>query len=604
MARRRAVTFTLLFVVSLVALSISPAATGGRASQRARDLPPPPEVELVWGVRIPMRDGVTLGATVYKPKQMETPLPVIFTLTPYIGDTYLERALYFARNGYVFALVDCRGRGNSGGEFEPFANEGRDGYDAVEWLARQPWSNGRVGMWGGSYAGYDQWATLKEGPPHLATIAPAASAYPGVDFPMFKNIFASYNIQWLTYTSGVTPNRNIFGASAFWIDRFREMYLKHAPYKELDRIAGNTSTAFAKWLEHPTPDAYWDAMVPTPEQYRNIRIPVLTITGHYDGDQQGALEFYRKHMQYGTPEARASHYLVIGPWDHAGTRTPARSVGGLTFGQASLLDLNELHKEWYDWVMKGRSRPSFLKDRVVYYMMGADQWKYARDLGSIATSRRLLYLDSPAGRAQDVFESGRLVETPPGASQPDRYTYDPLDVSAAELEREESQNALTDQRSVLRLRGNALVYHSAPFERDTEVTGTLRLVAWMAIDVPDTDFRATVYEVLSDGTSVMLTEDLLRARYRESLREARLVAPFAVLRYEFDTFQYFSREISKGSRLRLILTSPNTIYLEKNYNAGGVVSAESGKDARTAHVTLYHDTEHRSYLELPLVGPK
>src|SRR4029453_13916777 len=138
------------------------------------------------------------------------------------------------------------------------------------------------------------------------------------------------------------------------------------------------------------------------------------------------------------------------------------------------------HKEWYDWVMKGRSRPSFLKDRVAYYVMGADQWKFARDLGSIATSRSLLYLDSPAGRAQDVFESGRLAETPPGASPPDRYTYDPLDATAAELERGESPNPLTDQRFVLRLKGNALVYHSAPLEREIEITGTLRLVVWMA----------------------------------------------------------------------------------------------------------------------------
>jgi putative CocE/NonD family hydrolase len=233
--------------------------------------------------------------------------------------------------------------------------------------------------------------------------------------------------------------------------------------------------------------------------------------------------------------------------------------------------------------------------------MGADQWKYARDLGSVATSRQLLYLDSPAGRAQDVFSSGTLSPAPPGASPPDRYAYNPLDVTPAELEREPNPNPLTDQRFALRIRGNALVYHSAPFERETEITGVVRFVAWMSIDVPDTDFRVTVYEILPDGSSVMLTEDFLRARYRESQRQARLVVPGAILRYEFDTFQYFSREIAKGSRLRLVVTSPNSIYLEKNYNGGGVVAEESRRDARTAHVTLYHDTEHRSYLELPIV---
>ena len=120
------------------------------------------DVDLLWGVKIPMRDGVHLNATVFKPKATPAPLPVVFTLTPYIADSYEDRASYFARHGYVFALVDVRGRGNSEGNFEPFANEARDGYDIVEWLARQPWSNGKVAMWGGSYAGFDQWATLKE----------------------------------------------------------------------------------------------------------------------------------------------------------------------------------------------------------------------------------------------------------------------------------------------------------------------------------------------------------------------------------------------------------------------------------------------------------
>ena len=128
------------------------------------------DVDMLWGVKIPMRDGVHLNATVFKPKAMPAPLPVVFTLTPYIADSYEDRASYFARHGYVFALVDVRGRGNAEGAFEPFANEARDGYDIVEWLARQPWPNGKVAMWGGSYAGFDQWATLKEHPPHLATI--------------------------------------------------------------------------------------------------------------------------------------------------------------------------------------------------------------------------------------------------------------------------------------------------------------------------------------------------------------------------------------------------------------------------------------------------
>ena len=148
--------------------------------------PPPTDYDIRWGVKIPMRDKVELNATLYFPKTSDgsgPKTPVIFTLTPYVSDTYHARGAYFASHGYVFALVDVRGRGNSGGDFEPFANEPRDGYDVVEWLAQQPYCDGKVAMWGGSYAGFDQWATAKEFPPHLATIVPAAAAHPGFDYP-------------------------------------------------------------------------------------------------------------------------------------------------------------------------------------------------------------------------------------------------------------------------------------------------------------------------------------------------------------------------------------------------------------------------------------
>jgi len=257
-----------------------------------------PTVDLQWAVKIPMRDGVKLNATVFTAHGQKEPLPVIFTFTPYIGDSYTDRAVYFAKHGYVYALVDVRGRGNSGGDFEPFANEGHDGYDVVEWLAKQSYGNGKVTMWGGSYAGFDQWTVLKEFPPHLATIVPAAAAHPGVDFPFQYNIFGPYDMQWLTFTSGVTGNSNLFGNSGFWASKAREMYRSHAAFQNYDKLAGNPSAVFQKWVAHAIPDAYYDAMVPSPEQYKKIGVPILTITGHYDGDQPGAFTYYKRHMRY------------------------------------------------------------------------------------------------------------------------------------------------------------------------------------------------------------------------------------------------------------------------------------------------------------------
>jgi len=558
------------------------------------------EIDLLWGVKIPMRDGVELNTTVFKPRPQDAPLPVIFTLTPYNSDTYYPRARYFAQNGYVYALVDVRGRGNSGGSFLPFENEGRDAHDVVEWLAAQPWSNGKLAMWGGSYAGFDQWAALQHFPPHLATIVPAAAAAMGVDFPAWNNVHAPYLAQWATYTSGVTPQPNLFGDSTFWISKFRELYLSRRPFREFDRIVGNPSAWFQRLLQHPLVDEHWKALRPSVADYARIEIPILSISGHYDDDQYGAMHYYRMHMTHGSSQAKERHYLVMGPWDHAGTRTPNREVGGLSFGPASLLDLNALHKAWYDWTLKGGLKPEFLKKRIAYYVAPSDEWKYADSLEAIASGTRALYLISD-GSANDVFRAGSLTAAKPGASKPDRYVYDPLDLRPAELEREEIRSYLTDQRYLLNTFGNGVIYNSEPFSEATEVTGYVSFSAWIALDVPDTDFRVSLYEVLADGSSVLLAEDLMRARHRESLEKATLVTPGAVLRYDFDKFPFFSRLVAKGSRLRLFLRCPNTIYLEKNYNSGGVVADETAKDTRVAHVTLYHDAQHPSALTLPVV---
>jgi putative CocE/NonD family hydrolase len=575
--------------------------TANRSSAQEVAAPSAPIPDMRWAVKIPMRDGVTLNATIFQPHAQRDPLPVIFTFTPYIGDSYTDRAMYFAQHGYVYALVDVRGRGNSGGAFEPFVNEGKDGYDVVEWLAKQSYCNGKVTMWGGSYAGFDQWTVLKEFPPHLATIVPAAAAHPGVDFPFQYNIFGPYIEQWLSFTSGATSNANLFGNSAFWGAKTREYYDTHAAFREFDRIAGNPSTVFQKWLDHPIPDAYYDAMVPTPEEYKRIQFPILTITGDYDGDQPGAFTYYKRHMEYGTAEVKANHYLIIGPWDHAGTRSPRREVGGLKFGEASVLDLNNLHTEWYNWTMKNGKKPEFVKKRIAYYVVGegAENWKYADSLEGISNEKRTLYLGSN-GNAESVFQSGTLREKPAAGAAADKWTYDPLDARPGDAEVEE-EGGLTSQSAVMNTYGNGAIYHSEPFAEATEITGFLKLTLWLAMDVLDTDLDVDVYEILPGGGSVQLTSATMRARYRESLRQEKLVTPGRTEKYVFDNFTFFSRRIAKGSRLRLFVHCPNTPSVEKNYNSGGVVTMETAKVAKTAHVTLVHDAEHQSALELPVV---
>ena len=554
---------------------------------------------MLWGVKIPLRDGVHLNATIYRPHGQQDPLPVIFTLTPYIADSYTSRAVYFASHGFVYALVDVRGRGNSEGAFEPFSNEGRDGYDVTEWLAKQPYANGKVAMWGGSYAGFDQWSVAKEFPPHLSTIVPAAAAHPGVDFPFQYNIFGPYDEQWLTFTSGVTGNAETFGNDSFWSEKSREMYKAHSAFDEYDRLVGNPSPVFQKWLQHPTPDAYYDAMVPTSEDYKKLSLPILTITGDFDGDQPGAFTFYKRHMQYGSQDAKAKHYLIIGPWDHAGTRSPKTEMGGLKFAEASALDLNKLHDEWYSWTMKSGPKPDFLKKRVAYWVIGAEQWKYADSLEAISNATLTFYLTSN-GDASDVFHSGSLLPSSAGISGSDSWTYDPLDNRAGDAEPAENPNYLTSQSGILNMFGEGLIYHTEPFADATEVTGFPKLTLWLTMDVPDTDLEVSLYELSPAGSSLALSSSTMRARYRDSLRDAKPVPAGVPQKYLFDNFTFISKKVEKGSRLRLVINSINSPSSEKNYNSGGVVAKETGADARTAHIQLLHDSQHPAMLELPI----
>jgi hypothetical protein len=558
-------------------------------------------VEFEWGVKIPLRDGVHLNATVYRPRDATAPRPCIFTLTPYISQRYHDRGMYFAGHGYPFLAVDVRGRGNSEGTFRPLLQEAHDGYDVVEWLARQPYCNGKVTMWGGSYAGYDQWATAKELPPHLATIVPVASPYAGIDFPGRTNIFYSYDIRWLTLVSGRAFQSDIFADDAFWIAAYRRWYESGAPFRRLDAMVGNSLPVFQEWLSHPDGDAYWDSYNPTADDYAGIEIPILTITGIYDGDQPGALEHYRQYMKNASAAGRARHYLVIGPWDHAGTRTPKAQFGGLTFGPASLVDLGKLHLDWYRWTMQEGSKPEFLRQPVAYYVTGAEKWRYADSLEAVTAESTPYFLDSAGDSARDVFASGSLKTGLHGSGGADHYTYDPRDTSATALEVTADPDSLVDQR-MLYGAGPTLVYHSAPFANDTEISGFFRFTAWIALDQADTDFFVTVSEVTADASVLPLSADAMRARYRDGLRTPQLNKDRAAHRYEFDHFTFTARLLRKGSRLRLVLAAGNSMYTEKNSNAGGVVAEESIGDARPVVVTLYHDRRRPSVLYVPIAA--
>ncbi len=561
----------------------------------------PSAVKMQWGVRIQLRDGIGLNATLYLPRELIEPAPAVLTLTPYVGQTYHDVGMYFASNGYPFVAVDVRGRGNSEGTFRPLINEPADASDVISWLASQPYCNGKVAMWGGSYGGHVQWAAARECPKSLQTIVPVASPHVGSDFPIRNNIAAPYWMQWLTLVAGRTSQDRLFWSNGvFWGEMFRDLLKSGVPFVELDAQVGNPSGIFQEWASHPQLDAYWDAYNPSAVEYARISIPVLTITGIYDDDQLGALMHYREHLRHRAGAQGAAHFLVIGPWDHAGTRVPSRKFSGIEVGDASLVDLRKLHLDWYTWIMRSGPRPEFLRRKVAYYVLGAECWRYADSLEDITERYVRFYLRSDNNNTNDVFKSGSLSTVPPRKDGPAHYVYDPCDTRLAELESKIDPEDRADHRMVYAAAGRRLVYHSEPFEQDTVISGFVRLSLWLSIDQPDTDFSVSLYEVHLDGTAIQLTTDVMRARYRESLREQKLVSNARPLRYDFERFTFTSAEVRKGHRLRLVIGPNDSIYSQRNYNTGGAVALESGRDARVVTVFLHHDELHPSVLDVPL----
>jgi putative CocE/NonD family hydrolase len=546
-----------------------------------------------------MRDGVHLSATLYLPRGVTTPRPTIFALTPYTSDHTHAEGIALAEGGYPFLSVDMRGRGDSEGEFAAFGTEPEDGHDVVEWITQQPYCNGKVGMCGLSWVGYTQWATVRGAPKGLATIVPSAPAYAGLDFPIRYNIFFNFaGGQWLGFTYGNTKRLNQFYDYPFWLKEYLVFLKSGLPFRKMPEFFDMKSPSFERWIQHPLRDDFYDRLNPSPEQMARLTIPVLSLTGMYDGDQFGTLEFHRQHLKHAGD--KANHWLVIGPWDHSGVRTPRDDVMGVKVGAASKIDMRKLHNDWYAYAMESGKRPALLKKKVAYYVMVADEWRYADTIEQITARRDVLHLHS-SGNPDSIYNSGKLLPQPARKAEPDHYAYDPRDLSSLELEATLGEESpVTSQTLLLADVGSKLVYHSEPFAADTEVSGFFKFSAWIAIDTPDTDFMVTIYEIAPDGSSLFLTEQQQRARYRESLRAEKLITTKEPLRYDLEGFYFVSRLIRKGCRLRLVIKPNHDLKWQKNYNSGKPVEDETMADARTVTVRLYHDAAHPSTLSIPI----
>ena len=554
--------------------------------------------------KIAVRDGTNLSATILFPYPLEEPLPALFIFTPYIKDSALPQAIYFVKNNFIVVIADIRGRSDSEGSslFIDTIN-GKDGADICKWIAKQSWCNGKVGMYGGSYSGMVQWQIVKEHPSSLKTIIPTASVAPGIDFPFRNNIYYMINTCWLALVNGRSLNVNaVRSNNDFWNNVFNHHFMGEKSYSELMKSSGLKSDEFEIWLQHPDLDTYWEEILPEPHDYEKLDIPILTISGYYDDDQKGALHYYRNFMKYAQSEEKENHYIIMGPWNHAGTRHPTREIYDLKFGDRAVIDINEIQLDWFNWTLKEKSQPEFFNGRVNYFVMGENKWYYAGNLDEISTDKLTLYLSSSDGMASDIFHSGFLDKSPFSEQKPDIFLYDPLDTTYfSSYLKDGPWVDMCLYRNSEAYKKNQLIYHSSPLSEDLVIAGQINFSAYIEMNVKDTDFEYLVYEVRSDGSEIFLTTELLRARYRNSLSEGVLITPGKIHKYNFTSSFFLVRKLQKGSRIRFIFRALNNPFWQKNFNSGGKVEEETAKVAKTATIRLYHDKDRPSFIEIPII---
>lgn len=537
------------------------------------------------GVRIPVRAGVVIHANVVRPGGAKGALPTLlrFTLDPAEDDA--QRS---AVRGYVGVTAYVRGRTPDGkGAVWPFVRDGEDAAAVIDWIARQPWSDGRVGMLGDGYSGYAAWAAARRRPAALKAIATIAPMTPGIDFPMAGQIYRNAMVRWAQEHAMAEPLRAgadaDAGPDAVWQELYARWYRGHRPYWDVDRVLlGKRSRLIRTWLTHPSHDLYWRKFLPSPEQFAQIDIPVLGIAGYY-GAEAGALYFHNEHRR-NRPQADTT--LLLGPYDAASIRHgTAAQLRGYTLDPIARVDLPELRYQWLDHVFKGAKKPPLLQGRINYQVMGADEWRHEPTLDSPVRTRLRLYLDT---RERDGPH--RLLPSPSEAGGKTRLTVDLADRRDARVP---WPDALRLKQLPMR---NSISFVSDPLPKDTEIDGSLRGEFDITPSRQDVDLVVSLYEQTANGEYQLLFEPYdFRASYAGHRVYRRLLRAGERQLLAFTAERVTARRLAAGSRIVLVIGINKRPDRQINYGSGKDVNSEFIVDAKRPVRVRWHAG---SYVEI------
>jgi uncharacterized protein len=522
-------------------------------------------------VLIPTKSGIDISAIIVRKKTNTEALPVVLFYTTYYqgkGDNFFAKLS--AERDYVGIVAYARGIRTDINHYTPYENEQADIYDIIDWISKQEWCNGNVGMYGGSYTGFSQWSTVKNIHPALKTIVPQVAVMPGYDTPMENNIQMNLGLYW--------PNDNIYKKEPIRRSLPFEWFNNGIAWKNLDSLAGYKNDIFQNWLQHPGYDNYWKSLVPTPEEYAKINIPVLTTTGYYDGSQIGALQYFKLHNKY---NKNANHYFVIGPYDHwGGQRKPAKNLMGYEIDSVANIGMMDLAYQWLDYILKGKPKPEILKDKVNYQVMGTNEWRHSPSLQAISNDTLIFYLDNKtlaSQKSKEIRFEKQSVDFKDRESQNNYYTpeiiFDTLDA------------------------GNGLVFTSKRFEKSFLIAGSFTGNLFVSINKKDMDVSLALYELMPDGKYFFLTRYVGRASYAKDNSKRQLLQPDKKESIPFENTRFVSKKINEGSRLVILLNINKHPFEIINYGSGKEPADETIKDAGEPLIIKWFND---SYIEIPI----
>src|SRR5882757_9218357 len=579
-----------LALVALGAELVAPARTAAAENH---------EVTVQRNEAAKMRDGVTLRADIYRPKA-EGKFPVLLVRTPYDKRNETNFGLRGAARGFVVIAQDVRGRFESEGEWYTFRHETEDGYDTVEWAAGLPYTNGKMGMFRGSYVGATQFLAAIAKPPHLAGICPNVTA-------------SNYHDGW-TYQGGAFEQW--FNES--WTTGLAENTMRRRAEKKYDPLGGSKvlplnsypvleapsaegiAPYFTDWLAHPNFDEYWKR-ISIEDHYAQIQVPVYGMGAWYDIFLGGTLKNYvRLKTEAGAEAARKGQRLLVYVGGHAGG-WDSRKVGAVDFGEKLPIEGDELTLRWDDWLLKGEANGVEKEKPVKIFVMGKNEWREEDDW-PLARARITKYYLHSAGSANGIGGNGTLSPVAPAEEKADQYVYDPDD-AAPTIGGPLCCGALPtgigpqDQRSA-EARSDVLVYSTPTFTKDTEVTGPVSLDLYVSSSAVDTDFTGMLVDVWPNGFAQNLTSGILRMRYRNSQEKPELANPGETYHITLDLWST-SNVFLAGHKLRLEVSSSNFPRFDRNLNTGEL-QARARRMMKATNV-IYHDSTHPSALIVPLV---